>query len=181
MFKGRWLLSWVFFRKGLAKWGLSRRSWLAGFSSRLANSWLKQPSKPEEFSIQILKHLVCMIILTLMLVRPWIENVVKSDVIQYALSKMGQIWVYHHDWRQEHDVLKLKNKSLILIGVLYGFGSREELRSRRHLYCSRSWRNCSFYRITFSKILKVGTFYLLNIALFNISIGVYYCRLSHTD
>ena len=51
-------------------------------------------SKPEEFSIQILKHLVCMIILTLSLVRPWIENVVKKAMLSsMPWSKMGlQIW-----------------------------------------------------------------------------------------
>lgn len=51
-------------------------------------------SKPEDFPFKFSNTLVCMIILTLSLVRPWIENVVKKAMLSsMPWSKMGlQIW-----------------------------------------------------------------------------------------
>ena len=71
-----------------------------------------------------------MIILTLSLVRPWIENVVKSDVIQYALEQNGITDLAHTIMigDREHDVLGAQAQKLDSIGVPYGFGSREELK-----------------------------------------------------
>ena len=87
-------------------------------------------SKPEAFSIQILKHFG---------LYDYFDFVAgatmdrkrskKSDVIQYALEQ-NQITDLAHTIMigdREHDVLGARAQKLDSIGVLYGFGSREEL------------------------------------------------------
>ena len=53
----------------------------------------------------------------------------KSDVIQYALEQNGITDLAHTIMigDREHDVLGAQAQKLDSIGVLYGFGSREEL------------------------------------------------------
>ena len=86
-------------------------------------------SKPEPLSLRILEHFRLL---------PYFEAVAgstmdekrtkKGEVIAYALQ------TYHLDPAEtvmvgdrEHDVLGAKEKGLPCIGVLYGYGSREEL------------------------------------------------------
>lgn len=88
-------------------------------------------SKPEEFSIQILKHFG---------LYDYFDFVAgatmdrkrskKSDVIQYALEQNGITDLAHTIMigDREHDVLGAQAQKLDSIGVLYGFGSREELK-----------------------------------------------------
>ena len=88
-------------------------------------------SKPEEFSIQILKHFG---------LYDYFDFVAgatmdrkrskKSDVIQYALDTImiGD---------REHDVLGAQAQKLDSIGVLYGFGSREELEEAGATYIAQ--------------------------------------------
>ena len=111
-------------------------------------------SKPEEFSIQILKHFG---------LYDYFDFVAgatmdrkrskKSDVIQYALEQNGITDLAHTIMigDREHDVLGAHD-------VLYGFGNEEELEEASLPILLKVGRNCSFYGITFSKILKVGTF-----------------------
>ena len=81
-----------------------------------------------------------MIILTLSLVRPWIENVVKKRCYPVCL---GAKWdyrfgAYHHDWRQGSTMcLALKRKSLILSVSFMAFGSREELEEAGATYIAQ--------------------------------------------
>ena len=87
-------------------------------------------SKPEEFSVQILKHFGLFdyfdFVAGATMDR---KRSKKSDVIQYALEQ-NQITDLAHTIMigdREHDVLGARAQKLDSIGVLYGFGSREEL------------------------------------------------------
>ena len=94
-------------------------------------------SKPEAFSIQILKHFG---------LYDYFDFVAgatmdrkrskKSDVIQYALEK-NQITDLAHTIMigdREHDVFGAQAQKLDSIGVLYGFGSRGELETAGATY-----------------------------------------------
>lgn len=87
-------------------------------------------SKPEEFAVQILKHFD---------LYPYFDTVggasmdevrvKKGEVIGYTLETMGV-----NDRRQvimvgdrEHDVLGARENGLDCVGVLFGYGSKEEL------------------------------------------------------
>lgn len=87
-------------------------------------------SKPEKFSVQILKHFG---------LYDYFDFVAgatmdgsrsrKSDIIQYALEQ-NQITDLESTLMigdREHDVLGAQAQRIDSIGVLYGFGSREEL------------------------------------------------------
>ena len=87
-------------------------------------------SKPEEFSIQILKHFGLYdyfdFVASATMDR---KRSKKSDVIQYALEQ-NQITDLAHTIMigdREYDVFGARAQKLDSIGVLYGFGSREEL------------------------------------------------------
>lgn len=97
-------------------------------------------SKPEEFSIQILKHFG---------LYDYFDFVAgatmdrkrskKSDVIQYALEQNGITDLAHTIMigDREHDVLGAQAQKLDSIGVLYGFGSREELEEAGATYIAQ--------------------------------------------
>ena len=87
-------------------------------------------SKPEEFSVQILKHFGLFdyfdFVAGATMDR---KRSKKSDVIQYALGQ-NQITDLAHAIMigdREYDVFGAQAQKLDSIGVLYGFGSREEL------------------------------------------------------
>ena len=93
----------------------------AGFQTVLATS------KPEEFAKTVLEHFD---------LAQWFDVVAgasmdgtrskKGDVIAYALSRSGDgAAVMVGD--REHDILGAKQNGLPSVGVLYGYGSREEL------------------------------------------------------
>ena len=94
-------------------------------------------SKPEEFSVQILKHFDLFdyfdFVAGATMDR---KRSKKSDVIQYALEQ-NQITDLAHTIMvgdREHDVLGAQAQKLDSIGVLYGFGSREELETAGATY-----------------------------------------------
>lgn len=97
-------------------------------------------SKPEKFSVQILKHFG---------LYDYFDFVAgatmdgsrsrKSDVIQYALEQ-NQITDLAHTIMigdREHDVIGAQAQKLDSIGVLYGFGNREELESAGATYIAQ--------------------------------------------
>ena len=89
-------------------------------------------SKPEKFAIEILKHFE---------LYDFFDVVVgsnldgtrskKREVILYALNKAGiqkkESVIMVGD--REHDILGAKEAGIVSLGVLYGYGSREELLS----------------------------------------------------
>ncbi|KXT63692.1 HAD family hydrolase [Streptococcus sp. DD04] len=97
-------------------------------------------SKPEKFSIQILKHFG---------LYDYFDFVAgatmdgsrsrKSDVIQYALESMEitNLAETLMIGDREHDVLGAQAQKLDSIGVLYGFGNREELESASATYIAQ--------------------------------------------
>ena len=94
-------------------------------------------SKPEEFSVQILKHFGLFdyfdFVAGATMDR---KRSKKSDVIQYALGQ-NQITDLAHAIMigdREYDVFGAQAQKLDSIGVLYGFGSREELETAGATY-----------------------------------------------
>lgn len=97
-------------------------------------------SKPEKFSVQILKHFG---------LYDYFDFVAgatmdgsrsrKSDVIQYALESMEitNLAETLMIGDREHDVLGAQAQKLDSIGVLYGFGNREELESAGATYIAQ--------------------------------------------
>lgn len=97
-------------------------------------------SKPEKFSVQILKHFG---------LYDYFDFVAgatmdgsrsrKSDIIQYALEQ-NQITDLESTLMigdREHDVLGAQAQRIDSIGVLYGFGNREELESAGATYIAQ--------------------------------------------
>lgn len=87
-------------------------------------------SKPEEFSVQILRHFELYRYFDCVCGASMDETrVKKGEVIGYTLETMGV-----NDPRQalmvgdrEHDILGARENGLDCVGVLYGYGDREEL------------------------------------------------------
>ncbi len=88
-------------------------------------------SKPEEFSVRILEHFDLMKYFDVVAGASMDEKRnKKGDVIRYAMEKggftsAGAIMIGD----REHDIFGAKENNLPSIGVLYGYGSEEELRS----------------------------------------------------
>ncbi len=88
-------------------------------------------SKPEEFSVQILRHFELYRYFNCVCGASMDETrVKKGEVIGYTLETMGV-----NDPRQalmvgdrEHDILGARENGLDCVGVLYGYGGREELK-----------------------------------------------------
>lgn len=86
-------------------------------------------SKPEKFAVQIMKHFSLDGYFSLIAGATLDDTrIKKADVIAYALAESGA------DGRssamigdREHDIFGAKANGLYSVGVLYGFGSREEL------------------------------------------------------
>lgn len=88
-------------------------------------------SKPEVFAIQILKYFDLFQYFDLVAGATLDgSRSEKADVIRYALEQLGlpdkSAVLMVGD--REHDILGAKENGLASIGVLYGYGSREELR-----------------------------------------------------
>lgn len=85
-------------------------------------------SKPEHYAVQILEHFGLSDYFAFVAGATMDETRTgKADVIAYALKKAG-----HPDHAvmvgdREHDILGARANGLPAIGVLYGYGSREEL------------------------------------------------------
>ena len=88
-------------------------------------------SKPEPFAIQILEHFDLLSYFTLVGGADMEEiRVRKGDVIAYTLDRLGTTpeeskVIMVGD--RKHDVEGAKKTGLSVVGVLYGYGSREEL------------------------------------------------------
>ena len=88
-------------------------------------------SKPEEFAVRILEHFELRKYFTVVAGASMDSSrSKKGDVIAYALSMCGDIdkaaAIMVGD--REHDVIGAKENDLKCIGVLYGYGSEEELK-----------------------------------------------------
>lgn len=89
-------------------------------------------SKPEEFALRILEHFELKKYFTVVAGASMDSSrSKKGDVIAYALSMCGNIdkstAVMVGD--REHDIIGAKENALVSIGVLYGYGSEEELQN----------------------------------------------------
>lgn len=88
-------------------------------------------SKPEEFSVRILEHFDLMKYFDVVAGASMDEKRnKKGDVIRYAMEKGGftsEGAVMIGD--REHDIFGAKENGLPSIGVLYGYGNEDELRS----------------------------------------------------
>lgn len=88
-------------------------------------------SKPEEFSVRILEHFDLMKYFDVVAGASMDEKRnKKGDVIAYAMEKGGftnEDTVMIGD--REHDIFGAKENGLDSIGVLYGYGDREELQN----------------------------------------------------
>jgi len=97
-------------------------------------------SKPEEFAIRILEHFDLMKYFDVVAGASMDEKRnKKGDVIKYALEKGGfgtEGTVMIGD--REHDIFGAKENLLASIGVLYGYGSREELEKSGADYIAES-------------------------------------------
>lgn len=87
-------------------------------------------SKPEHYAVQILEHFDLLPMFSLAAGATMDETRTnKADVLAYAIKKAGcqpdGTCVMVGD--REHDVLGARQNGLDCIGVLYGYGSREEL------------------------------------------------------
>ena len=92
-------------------------------------------SKPETYAVQILEHFGLM---------SWFDRVAgatmdekrtrKADVIAYALEGIPADSRVLMVGDREHDILGAKANGLDSVGVLYGYGSREELEAAGATY-----------------------------------------------
>lgn len=84
-------------------------------------------SKPEHYAVQILAHFELAAYFDLVAGATMDETRTnKADVIAYALERIGPGRAVMVGDR-EHDILGARANGLPAIGVLYGYGSREEL------------------------------------------------------
>lgn len=97
-------------------------------------------SKPEEFAMRILEHFDLLKYFDLVAGASMDEKRnKKGDVISYAMEKGGitaEGTVMIGD--REHDILGAKENALPSIGVLFGFGSREELEKAGATYIAET-------------------------------------------
>lgn len=88
-------------------------------------------SKPEQFAVRILEHFDLIKYFTLVAGASMDEKRnKKGDVISYALKKGGfekEKAIMIGD--REHDIIGAKKNGLPSIGVLYGYGSEDELKN----------------------------------------------------
>ena len=85
-------------------------------------------SKPEHYAVQILEHFGLSRYFSCVAGATMDEKRTnKADVIAYALERVGNIGKTVMVGDRHHDVEGAKAHGLPCIGVLYGYGSREEL------------------------------------------------------
>jgi phosphoglycolate phosphatase len=89
-------------------------------------------SKPEEFALRILEHFDLAQYFSVVVGSEFDgTRVKKSEVVEYALQQLGapekSSAVMIGD--REHDIFGAKANGLDSVGVLFGYGSREELQS----------------------------------------------------
>lgn len=85
-------------------------------------------SKPDKFSIEILKHFNLYHFFDFISAATMDETrCEKSDIVRYALDNIDNPELSIMVGDRMHDIIGAKNNSLKSIGVLYGYGSKEEL------------------------------------------------------
>lgn len=104
-------------------------------------------SKPEEFSVRILEHFDLMKYFDVVAGASMDEKRnKKGDVIAYAMEKGGftnEDAVMIGD--REHDIFGAKENGLDSIGVLYGYGDREELQNAGADYIAETVKDILLY------------------------------------
>ena len=97
----------------------------------LGKTLLVATSKPEDFAVRVLKYLQLDSFFDFVAAATMDEKTrtAKADVIRYGLEQCGVA-----DWKQavivgdrKHDILGAREAGIDSIGVLFGYGSREEL------------------------------------------------------
>jgi len=109
---------------------------LAGLKSRGVQLFLAT-SKPEPFAVEILRHFELYKYFDFVGGATMDEKrVKKAEVIQYVLESCGitELSSVIMIGDREHDVLGAKEVGLQSIGVLYGYGCREELQAAGATY-----------------------------------------------
>lgn len=92
-------------------------------------------SKPEHYAVQILEHFGLSDCFAFVAGATMDEKrTKKADVIAYALEKAGQTGKAIMVGDRKHDIEGAKAHGLPSIGVLYGYGSREELEAAGATY-----------------------------------------------
>ena len=97
-------------------------------------------SKPEPFAMEILRHFELDKYFDFVAGATMDEKrVKKAEVIQYALESFGitDLAEVIMVGDREHDVLGAKEVGLACIGVLYGYGSKEELSNAGAAYFAK--------------------------------------------
>ena len=105
-------------------------------------------SKPEQFAVQILEHFGLDGYFSCVAGASMDESRTdKGDVIAYALEKAGierkEQTIMVGD--REHDVLGAKRNGLPAVGVLYGYGSREELTAAEAVFLAGTPQQAAAY------------------------------------
>lgn len=105
-------------------------------------------SKPEQFAVQVLKHFGLDGYFSGVAGASMDESRTdKGEVIAYALEKAGierkEQTIMVGD--REHDVLGAKRNGLPTVGVLYGYGSREELTSAGAVFLAEMPQQAAAY------------------------------------
>ena len=96
-------------------------------------------SKPEHFAVQILDHFGLARYFDCVAGATMDEKrTSKADVIAYALEKAGASGRTVMVGDRKHDILGAKAHGLDSIGVLYGYGSREELETAGAAYIAET-------------------------------------------
>jgi len=136
-------LALQYYREYYKPYGLYENTVYDGIEDVLAelkNKGLKlllATSKPESFAVEILKHFGLEKYFDFIAGATMDEKrVKKAEVIQYALESCGitELSSAIMIGDREHDVLGAKEVGLKSIGVLYGYGSREELEAAGATY-----------------------------------------------
>lgn len=96
-------------------------------------------SKPEHYAMQILDHFGLASYFDCVAGATMDEKRThKADVIAYALEKNGKTGTAVMVGDRKHDILGAKAHDLDSIGVLYGYGSREELETAGATYLAET-------------------------------------------
>ena len=96
-------------------------------------------SKPEHFALQILEHFRLSRYFSCVAGATMDEKRTnKADVIAYALQKVGKTGNAVMVGDRRHDIEGAKVHGLPSIGVLYGYGSREELEAAGAVYLAET-------------------------------------------
>lgn len=136
----------TYYREYFKPYGLYENTVYDGIEELLATlkergyKLLLATSKPEPFALEILRHFELDKYFDFVAGATMDEKrVMKADVIRYALESFGitELSNVMMVGDREHDVLGAKEVGLSCIGVLYGYGSEEELSNAGATYLAK--------------------------------------------